>query len=1675
MLFAKVSNAQYNNEWIDYTKTYYKFKVGATGLYRITQPVLATAELQTTPAAQFQLWRNGKQVPLYTSNIGPVLLPNDYIEFWGEKNDGLADKALYKTPDLQLTDRISLQTDTAAYFLTVSTNIAANLRYSNTANNINGGETPTPYFIHAIRHQYKIIKNPGAAELAGGEYLHSSAYEAGEMWSSAEIYNNTPAQLTFSDLYTYAAGPSATLKAGLAGTAPNSRRINVELNNQIIIDTNFVRFDAAVAGRYNNLSNAILGNAANISVQNKSANGNDRIVSAFVELSYARQFNFGNQGSFYFTLGSNSTGFISVTNFNHGGVAPVLYDLTNNRRYIADIVTTPGSVQVLLVPGAYTGNFVLVSQSQSNINSVGQLTTKVFTNYANASNQGDYVMITHKTLRAAPDYVEQYRAYRASTNGGSYNAKIYDIDDIVDQFAFGIKKHPIAVKNFIRYTQNAFTTPSKMVLLIGHGVTYNQYNETSDAERLNEVPTFGHPGSDVMLAAAAYEPIPMVPIGRISVLTPGELNDYFTKLKEYEQAQQSTTQTVAGKGWMKNVVHVAGGNDASLSDRLDNYFTRYKDMVKDSLFGARVSTFSKATSGPVTSITNAAMNQLWQEGISLITFFGHSSSSSLDYNLDDPYQYNNPGKYPVFLVNGCSAGNFFNNDPVRFSSYPTLSEKYVLAKNRGTIAFIASTSFGLEYQLDVYSTGFYKSLSSPTYNKPLGNTIKDAIVYLLNSYPYPQNFYYRIHAEQTLLHGDPAIKINAHPKPDFVVEEPQIKVSPSFISVAENSFSVKAYLYNIGKASGDSVSVRMTRQYPDGTSEIVISKKIKAVRYIDSLSISLPIIAARDKGENKITVFIDDALAYDEMSESNNGATTSVFIFEDELRPVYPYNYAIINKPNAKLQASTANPFATARNYLMEMDTTELFNSSFKITKNINSIGGVLEFDPAISYTDGTAYYWRVAPAPSSGLPRWNTSSFIYLSQANTLGYNQSHFYQHKKSTGNKLLMGDDRKWKFADSIYNFYIVNSVYPNSGTEDVHFSIAINGTLVTQSACVGNSIIYNVFDPVTMKPLYNQTIPGITAAGTPGGFMGSGPVCAEARKFNFEFRHDTELTRNQMRDFLNWVGDKYVVTARLIFDPGNTSQPYVNQWKLDNGGVNNLYTTLKAAGFAGLDDYTSPKTWAFIYKKNDNSFIPKYTVSPTVNDRVFISADVAGPNAAGTLTSATFGPVAAWKSVKWNGTSVETINHDEISLDVIGVTPSGAETVLYNLNNTQQDFNISTVSNVQYPYIKLKLHAKDTVNFTPYQLNYWRVINDPLPEGAIAPNVKLAFKDTLELNEPHGVTIAFKNVSDMPMGIDTIKVEMIVYDKNNVATTLPVTKIKKLNPGDTAIISCRIDTRNLAGLNNLFVEVNPDNFLPEQYHFNNFFYRNFYVKGDAANPLMDITFDGVHILNGDIVAARPHILAKLKDEAQYLPLDDTSLVTINLRYPDGTNRRFAFGTDTLRFTPATPGGVNEATVDFSPALPEDGEYELSVKGKDKVGNSAGNIDYRVTFNVYNKPMISNMFNYPNPFTSSTAFVFTLTGTEIPQNLRIQIMTVTGKIVKEITKEELGQIHIGRNITDYKWDGTDQYGQKLGNGVYLYRVITNLNGNKLDKFDTQDVNGKIDTDKYFNKGYGKMYLMR
>jgi flagellar hook assembly protein FlgD len=128
----------------------------------------------------------------------------------------------------------------------------------------------------------------------------------------------------------------------------------------------------------------------------------------------------------------------------------------------------------------------------------------------------------------------------------------------------------------------------------------------------------------------------------------------------------------------------------------------------------------------------------------------------------------------------------------------------------------------------------------------------------------------------------------------------------------------------------------------------------------------------------------------------------------------------------------------------------------------------------------------------------------------------------------------------------------------------------------------------------------------------------------------------------------------------------------------------------------------------------------------------------------------------------------------------------------------------------------------------------------------------------------------------------------------------------------------------------------------------------------------------------------------------------------------------------------------------------------------------MDYRIDFEIVTKSTITEVLNYPNPFSTSTQFIFTLTGSEVPDEFKIQIMTISGKVVREITQAEFGPIRIGRNFSAYKWDGRDEYGDLLGNGVYLYRVFARLNGENIDLRETE-------ASQYFTKSFGKMVLFR
>ncbi|HRH60427.1 MAG TPA: C25 family cysteine peptidase, partial [Chitinophagaceae bacterium] len=613
IFFCQAQNRQYNNEWIDYSKTYYKFKVGAfgydivgapikKGVVRITQFVLSTAGLASVPAEQFQLWKDGAEVPIYTSIPSGVFSSSDFIEFVGEISTGKIDKPLYADSSYQLSDYWNLSTDTGTYFITVNT-AGNNLRYANAPNNVNGTLLqPEKTFTSTAARYFRFGISEGIGYFVEDVNLYQSAYSRGEGWMSRPVRKNgsylggNELPQNFPNLRLDTTGANMTARINMIGNASYFRNVRILLNKDTLAEFPF-DYNMSVKLVLDNLvPNTIKNDTAQFVIQNLTDADEDEIRVASIELDYPRFFNFNAANFFEFSLAASDTGrYIKIYNFNNAGSDVELYDATNRKRYIANR-DIPDTLRFLLEPSSKDYKLLLMKSDGSTAKQIALLEKRNFINYADAANQGDYVIVSNPVLYGGTNYVQQYADYRSSDSGGHYNAKVVNVNELVDQFAFGSNMHPLSVKNFLQYARDKFTIAPAHVFIIGKGVSYSSYRANYSPvfnDKINLVPVYGSPGSDNLLSSKDYEDMPATSIGRLSAVTPDEVRVYLEKVKEYERAQRDTIQTIDEKKWMKQVLQLAGANDPYVSVKIDTFLQRYKYIFDDTSFGGFVNTYSK--------------------------------------------------------------------------------------------------------------------------------------------------------------------------------------------------------------------------------------------------------------------------------------------------------------------------------------------------------------------------------------------------------------------------------------------------------------------------------------------------------------------------------------------------------------------------------------------------------------------------------------------------------------------------------------------------------------------------------------------------------------------------------------------------------------------------------------------------------------------------------------------------------------------------------------------------------------------------------------------------------------------------------------------------------------------------------------------------------------------------
>jgi len=1687
----------FGNEWINYSQKYFYVKVAQNGIYRIDYNTLVAAgvPVSTINPNNYQMF--GKETEIHIHIEGDQdnsFDPGDYIEFYGEKNDGWLDTALYFGAQNMPDKYYSLYNDTLRYYLTWNSSVN-NKRIKNELDTDFTSYSPIDfvwYNSHTKYTDYYLVGlNPDGSS--------TSLYNPGEGWFS-DIFNgaisggnflNTP--VPNPDIFTGFGAPSATVitasasasDANYSGIGNHHLQLNYGSSNITAFDTIFSGYKLIKDTFDIPVSDMSLG-STNFQfkiIHDQGAVTDFQSVGS-VSVKYPHTLNFPSSSIFNCTVPFNtseSKSRLDFTSFN--SASPFLYVFSDTLKRIS--VSGVANNHQVLISNHPTGKdqkiFITDPTIITNVNSIIPVNGNGdFTDYSSNPVDSAYIILTHVSLL---NEAGLYALHRSSPLGGNYNTLIVDVEQLYDQYGGGVQKHSLALRRFCADIINDWGNVPSNLFLLGKGI--REATESSngtfhgtrkDATVFNEslVPSFGYPSSDVLITSGILgsQFTPAIPTGRLAAKNSTDVINYLNKVIEYETAQNDPIYTHEEKAWMKHILHFSGGANVFEQQNFGIYLNYFGSIAEDTLFGAYTDLYEKQTSSPINPVEFTEIASYLQEGVSLMTFFGHASSSGFDQNIDAAVNWNNQGRYPLLLGNGCYAGDIYQ--PTSISN----SEEFVLIPNRGTIGFLSTSKVGFAGPLYVFSDEFYKQFSYINYGQSVGVHLQKTVEYIENNWG---TFLMSNVAMQMSLHGDPGIKINAHKEPEFVVRTQDIFYDPPTVSLGVDSMNVNVVITNLGKSSTDSVQVELLRHFPNNNGDSLYFKRVSGRKFVDTVVFRIPVLHNLSTGINIFDASVDIpnqvTEVYDELN--NNLASSTLFINSNGIATIYPYDFAIVPDSIITYKASTFNPLATNKTYRFELDTTDLFNSPFKKYAFVNASGGVVELsgndwlnsisgnaDPLL-HNDSMVYYWRVSPDSTTFI--WDESSYQYIH--GQTGWGQAHFFQFKNNIHHSLVYDRPSRSWIWDETFRIFGVDLIVQGSNSQQWTNTLwTIDGAIQDLDGCgsptSNPSIHVGVVDPLTLEAWTTEF----------HNYSNVNPICGcRCRPEGyFIYRQNIPVSMDSLIGFYN----NYVPAGHyVIFYTYNFSN--YAAWEPQH------FAFFQSIGADSIYSGHPDEGWIYYTQKGNESNFSGFNSSSVPNELISVRDTLRALEFKGNMTSEIAGPAVKWDALYWQQEAKENPTYDSTRIVLIGIKHNGSVDTLINTIFTPIDsiINLSSIVDATiYPWVKLQGRFFDDQLFTPAQTNRWQLLYQPVPELAVNPPKGFHFSivnDSIYEGQDIELAVAIENVS--PYNMDSLLVHYWIEDKNRVLNYLFYPRQDSLLSGEILYDTISISSEGFPGLNSIWVEANPipfDDTLGnydqlEQYHFNNYLQIPFYVIEDRINPILDVTFDGVHILNGDIVSGKPMILITLKDENPYLVMNetrDTSHFAVYITDPIGNQKRIYFNQGAnpiMNFTPST-GPNDKFKIEYNPYLFTDGKYQMLIQATDKSGNESGAFDYKTDFEVINNSTITEVMNYPNPFSTKTHFVFTLTGNTIPDYFKIQIMTISGKIVREIMVDELGPIRIGRNITEYAWDGRDEFGDLLANGIYLYRVVTKINGEAIEKRDSG-------ADQFFNKGFGKMTLIR
>jgi hypothetical protein len=1610
LLQLKVSFAQYANDWIHPGQSYYKITVGRDAIYRLTHADLMNAgvPLATVDPRTLQLFHRGEEQAIYVEGEQDAVFNTaDFLEFFGKRNDGTNDAALYPG-NQQPHPYHNLYSDTAAYFLTWSFGLPGKRMATFSEINVNG----TPKDLYHLDERLNVYTNEYSFGTSISGVIRLSAFDTGEGWTGSTICIGNTGCTGQQDFVidnltgTVFTSGNPLVEVLLVGRDQLSHQTQIlagpsSSSLRVIGTQTFLNFDThKIVFALNGSDVASDGRVTIRVVAQGVGGGRDRVSVSYIKINYPQNFESASvtEKSFHTAPKSANKSYLEWENASAGAR---VWDVTD-ANFVTRIGTTVqgSTLRAMVNNTTFTRRLWYATLTQT-----PKIKKVSFRNLSTLA--ADYLIVTHRLLN---DGARAYAGYRSTTAGGGYDTLVVNIDEVFNQFNYG-ESSSRALYEFARWAVGTGNPRYFFIIGKGRDVGAGFYRKTTlnPGELPEMVPTAGIPASDMLFSANLNGSghAPAIPTGRLSVTTSAQVFSYLAKIQEHES--QPLNQL-----WRKQGLHLSGGIESGELVAFRQFMDGFKGIAENEFWGGRISTIAKREANPVELVN---VSDKVNEGVNLITFFGHSSSATIDIDIgfvsNATLGYNNPGKYPVFLVNGCNAGNFF-------ASGTLFGEDWMQAPNKGARAFIAHSSFGFSSTLKAYSDLFYSiALGDSVFlRKGLGDVQKEVATRYLQLFSNDRISISQV--QQMILLGDPAVSLFGTNKSDYVLPEGSIKIESinnEPLTARSDSLMVKVVVQNLGAFRGGLINLRLVRTL-NNNQQLVYNQLINPVLLQDTIVFKIDNDLITASGSNQFTAIIDPDNLLAELSEANNSSSVNLFLPFSGTKNLFPADHAIVQQTQVQLVWQITDPLADTRSFDLQVDTTAQFNSPFFQSHAVS--GKVIAKHALTLLTrDSTVYYWRTRlnnPQPEES-PEWELNSFVYITGSSE-GWGQVQFGQWYDNVLSGLVKNETtRQLSYLEKTADLFVRTYGSANP-TPRTNVSVQINSVeynLATQGQpCRDNTINIIAFSRTSLVPY-----PGL-----PFNFQDPRTCGREPQVINsFGLSEVQTGLGNDLSAVIDNIEAGDSVLLFSIGDPGYASWNGTLLSKLAQLGISSSTISSLQSGepiiIMGRKD--SPAGTATVYR----------SATPPANQQLLaISESVTASNTSGTMRSSRIGPAIAWQSLRWKTSGKQP--SDMVRVNIYGSSLTGTESLI--LSHVSVATDLSGIDAHVYPYLRLEVELTDNINLTPAMLDHWVVTYIGVPEGILLPGAEESLL-TLQEGESWKSQLIFENISSRSFA-DSLSVRSEIFNTTKGTTAVFHKKIKAPAPGQQTAFEVDSPTVGLAGVNNLTVMVNPF-VLPELYYENNVLARpgHLTIQRDKTPPVLRVTFDGRTLINGDWVSANPLIEMELLDENPFLLKSDTLGFTILLKSPCDTDdcpfHQIYFKRNDIHWSPATataPFQVRFTPVDLPP-----GSYTLQVNSQDPSGNPSGTGPYEISFVVSSEEAVSLRSVSPNPSSALFFFEMVVLGTNTGDG-KLEIFHSDGRPVFQSSLRDL--LHVGTNR--FSWAGVSTEGTDLSNGMYIYRLM-------------------------------------